>query len=457
MNRRVVFHRVSGIPARQSARRIAVAVAVLSFVITSLHSAVALAQSPPAPPSRFHIVGEEPPPPISSGPSTPREIPGTIEAELFDSGANGSAYWDSSAGNSGHQYRSTDVDIEGCNEGGYNVGWTTPGEWLGYTVSVAAAGTYNFDFRVASVGGGTLHVEFNGDDKTGGVGVPSTGGWQTWTTVRKTVTLNAGTQSMRVVFDTGNVNLHLISVWLAPGSDPPPPPPPPSGGGGRLRVATWNIDFGGGNLAAQAHEIVNSGADVVLLQEASTFEEYMPTTYADRLRQLTGQTWYHVWAPAEPCPNACQGFLILSKLPIVSSASATFAGAATARAMINVGGVNVNLFGLHLEYYDTNKRTAQLLQIMDWARQFSAPRIVGGDFNSWWGEWWIAQMESEYTDTWQDVTGSDLNGYTLNGSVRFDYLFRSRDQASRLTPTACWVQSTGLSDHSLVIADYQVR
>ena len=94
---------------------------------------------------------------------------------------------------------------------------------------------------------------------------------------------------------------------------------------------------------------------------------------------------------------------------------------------------------------------------MESARQFSAPRIVGGDFNSWWGEWWIAQMESEYTDTWQDVTGSDLNGYTLNGTVRFDYLFRSRDQASRLTPTACWVQSTGLSDHALVIADYQVR
>ena len=213
MNRRVVFHRVSGIPARQSARRVAVAVAVLSFVITSLQSAVALAQGPPAPPSRFHIVGEEPPP-ISSGPSTPREIPGTIEAELFDSGANGSAYWDSSSGNSGHQYRATDVDIEGCTEGGYNVGWTTSGEWLGYTVSVAAAGTYNFDFRVASVGGGTLHVEFNGEDKTGGVGVPSTGGWQTWTTVRKTVTLNAGTQSMRVVFDTGNVNLHLsASGW----------------------------------------------------------------------------------------------------------------------------------------------------------------------------------------------------------------------------------------------------
>jgi endonuclease/exonuclease/phosphatase family metal-dependent hydrolase len=448
---RRVFHRVTGLVPRHSSRFV-IASAVPLLTLT-LHGAPARAQQPPAPPARFHIVGQEPPP-LSSGPTSPREIPGTIEAELFDTGANGSAYWDSSAGNSGNQYRSTDVDIEGCGEGGYNVGWTTAGEWLAYTVTVASAGTYNFDFRVASVGGATLHAEFNGQDKTGGVGVPSTGGWQTWTTVRRTVTLSAGTQVMRVVFDTGSVNLNFVSVWLAPSGQPPPPP---SGGGGRLRVATWNIDFGGGNSAAQAQEIANSGADVVLLQEASTFDEYMPTTYPERLRQLTGQTWYHVWAPADVCPNACQGFLILSKLPILSSSATSFVGAATARALVNVGGVNVNIFGVHLEYYDTSRRTTQLLQIMEWARQFAAPRIVGGDFNSWWGEWWIGQMETEYTDTWQDVTGSDLNGYTLNGTVRFDYLFRSRDQASRITPTGCWVQGTGLSDHSLVVADYQIR
>ena len=66
-------------------------------------------------------------------------------------------------------------------------------------------------------------------------------------------------------------------------------------------------------------------------------------------------------------------------------------------------------------------------------------------------------MEKQYSDTWQDVTGSDENGYTLNGSVRFDYLFRSHDAASRLTPTGCWVQRTSLSDHSAVVADYTVR
>ena len=41
--------------------------------------------------------------------------------------------------------------------------------------------------------------------------------------------------------------------------------------------------MGGGDPWGQAVAIANSGADVVLLQEATTFDEYMPGTYADRL------------------------------------------------------------------------------------------------------------------------------------------------------------------------------
>jgi endonuclease/exonuclease/phosphatase family metal-dependent hydrolase len=220
---------------------------------------------------------------------------------------------------------------------------------------------------------------------------------------------------------------------------------------------TWNIHFGGGDTWSQVHEIANSGADVVLLQEASTFDEPMPTTYAERLRSMTGQNWQSVWAGSNECSGGCQGTLILSRYPIVDSGAAIFDGAGTARAVVDVGGVPVNLYSVHLEYFDTGKRSAQLQQFMGWMRQFGGARIAGGDFNSWWGEWWIGQMETEYSDTWQDVTGSDENGYTLQGAVRFDYLFRAYDAAWRLTPTGSWVQPTSLSDHSALLADYLVR
>jgi len=152
---------------------------------------------------------------------TPASVPGRLEAENFDEGGQGVAYLDTSAGNSGGQYRATDVDIEATSDtgGGYNVGWMSAGEWLNYTVNVTAAGTYSIRLRVASNGvGGTLHVEVNGADRTGAVSIPDTGAWQNWTTLTVGgVSLNAGVQVVRVVLDTAGPNgavgnLNYISI-----------------------------------------------------------------------------------------------------------------------------------------------------------------------------------------------------------------------------------------------------
>src|SRR5262249_39041069 len=66
----------------------------------------------------------------------PQAVPGTIQAEDFDGGGEGTAYHDSDTSNNGNQYRATAVDIENCADagGGYNVGWTAGGEWLNYTL-----------------------------------------------------------------------------------------------------------------------------------------------------------------------------------------------------------------------------------------------------------------------------------------------------------------------------------
>ncbi len=128
--------------------------------------------------------------------------------EDFDEGGARVAFVDSSAGNSGGAYRPTDVDIEPIPGGGYNVGWIAAGEWLKYTVAVAAAGTHTLEFRVASKGaGGTFHLEVNGTNVTGPVSIPNTGGWQSYTTIRKTgLQLPAGVQVWRFVMDSAGPN-----------------------------------------------------------------------------------------------------------------------------------------------------------------------------------------------------------------------------------------------------------
>lgn len=139
--------------------------------------------------------------------TNPIAVPGTVQAENFDQGDNGVAYWDDSDGNSGNQYRLSDeVDIENCFDtgGGYNVGYISPYEWMDYQIDVAETGFYNITCRVASdTSGGKFHLEFDGIDKTGDIIVPITGDWQSWTNVNvNNIKLIEGTHELTFVSET---------------------------------------------------------------------------------------------------------------------------------------------------------------------------------------------------------------------------------------------------------------
>jgi hypothetical protein len=141
-------------------------------------------------------------------------IPGRLEAEAYDAGGEGLGYHDVDAKNQGGQDRTDGVDLEATKDdgGGFDVGWTAPGEWLAFHVAVASAGTYDLALRLASpYDGKKVHVEVDGRDVTGAVDVPRTGGWQAWRTVTVPgVALDAGARVVRVVFDTDGTNLNWI-------------------------------------------------------------------------------------------------------------------------------------------------------------------------------------------------------------------------------------------------------
>jgi endonuclease/exonuclease/phosphatase family metal-dependent hydrolase len=413
--------------------------------------------------------GETAPPPPPTSTSTPYKgtpfaLPGTVTAADFDNGGANVAYSDTTGGNSGSVYRSTDVDVQGASIGGYNVGWTASGEWLKYSVSVASAATYNVSLRVAATSTSKT-IQVTSGSASASFAVPNTGGWQNWTTVTVPMTLAAGAQVMTVTFTNGGVNLHSISV-----AAPPPPPPTGGGSGGSFRMMTWNIHHGKRkdnvlDLAGQVSFIASHNPHVVVLQEVQTWDEHQPSKLKTLIEQRTGVPWTLVWAPVTASAGT-EGNVVLTRLPV--SSSTTFQMHATsdwtqigpnrsvAQATISVGGVAVHVFSTHLDYANTSYRTAQLLDMMEWTATFGAKRLVGGDFNSWWGEYWITTMMSEYFDTWQDVTGSNQNGYTVNNAVRFDYLFRSKIGAEKIIPTHVFVPVTSLSDHNPVIADYSV-
>jgi hypothetical protein len=180
----------------------------------------------------FSIVkgSSSPPPATSPFGGTPASLPGVFQAENFDTGSAGAAYYDTTSGNSGGAYRSSDVDIEPSTDsgGGFNLSKTRAGEWLKYTVNATSSGTYTFEARVANIGtGATFHVEVDGVDQTGPIGVPDTGGWQAWQTISKPgVPLTAGSHTVRIVLRTvstsngaGNFNWFRFSAGT--GGAPP--------------------------------------------------------------------------------------------------------------------------------------------------------------------------------------------------------------------------------------------
>lgn len=186
-------------------------------------------------------------------------LPGTIQAEDFDNGGEGVAFHDGTTANSGAAYRQTAVDLEASSEAGYNVGWISVGEWLAYSVQVAQTGNYVLDARVASAGpGGTFHIEFGGKNVTGALRVPDTGGWQNWKTLSMVVPLTAGSQIVKVVFDSagsggvGNLNWFRVSA-----ASPTPYTGTPVAIPGRINVDAY--DNGGEGISYHDTTVGNAG------------------------------------------------------------------------------------------------------------------------------------------------------------------------------------------------------
>src|SRR6185436_8376692 len=112
--------------------------------------------------------------------------------------------------------------------GGFDVTSVTEDEWLHYTVNITAAGFYTFQARVASSGqGGTFRVELDGEDKTGPITIPNTGGAQNWQTVTVTnIGLFPGTRLLRLAMlsaGTGGTvgNFNSLTFVLTSTNNPP--------------------------------------------------------------------------------------------------------------------------------------------------------------------------------------------------------------------------------------------
>jgi hypothetical protein len=120
-------------------------------------------------------------------------IPGTIEAESY-SAMSGVA-----------------TETTADTNGGQNVGYIDSSDWLDYAVNVQTAGTYTVQLRVAGFSP-TAQLQLKaGNTVLATVNVPNTNGGQNWTTATATISLPAGSQTLRVAVVNGGFNFNWMS------------------------------------------------------------------------------------------------------------------------------------------------------------------------------------------------------------------------------------------------------
>ena len=151
------------------------------------------------------------------------QLPGTLQAENFDGGADGISFHDSDnvdEGNVGYRKDNGGVDIVTGNKG-YAIGYTANGEWLEYTVDVNQAGVYLYNAHVSSgtTGSGfSVSIKQNGEwVDLANISVPQTGSsnWDTYKVVegRCAVPLEKGRAVMRITITGQQCNIDKLELF----------------------------------------------------------------------------------------------------------------------------------------------------------------------------------------------------------------------------------------------------
>ena len=239
-----------------------------------------------------------------------------------------------------------------------------------------------------------------------------------------------------------------------------------------LRVMQWNIHKTKGTDGRCdpdriASWIVRLDPQVVSLNEVSyysgscSYSADQGATLEALLESKTRQAWYRKFVNPSGVGN-----LILSKLPLASSSTYLLSyGRGISQVAVVVNGRTINVFSTHVDYYNSSYRTTQTHEVAAWTANFSAPRIVMGDFNTWPNTSDYSIMANAYSDGWAVAKGMGTatafngTGATI-GDSRFDMVYYTRGTPLSLSSvTVPDTRSSGVypSDHNPVVALFQVQ
>ncbi len=141
---------------------------------------------------------------------TPSAISDRIEAENYDKGGQGIAWFDRTPGNQGGAYRQDDVDIE-TGATGHVVAFVKSSEWLIYSVHVPEDAMYRATFHASSPWDGRQIWVWVDGILEAKVPVKNTGSFDSYEDVSAEVALPVGNHYIKLEFEKDAQNLDYMS------------------------------------------------------------------------------------------------------------------------------------------------------------------------------------------------------------------------------------------------------
>lgn len=247
-----------------------------------------------------------------------------------------------------------------------------------------------------------------------------------------------------------------------------------SGGEIALRVMTYNIRYGGGNLDGIAESIRASAPDLVAIQEVDV-RWNARSRFVDQATALAGRLGMQVrFAPIYSLPGASSaaprrefGVALLSRYPIrsftnhaITRLSTQSEGAAPApspapapgflEAAVDVRGTKIRVFNTHLDFRpDPAVRRAQVTEMLAFMGDAATPTLLFGDLNAGPEAPELQPLFGRLRDSWLVATDAGLS-YPATAPVRrIDYVLTSAHFRVRIAR----VPDTRASDHRPVVVD----
>lgn len=219
-------------------------------------------------------------------------LPGIIEVEDFDEGAEGKTYHDEDEENQGGVYRTdVGVDIDTCAGGGYVVGWTKKGEWMDYTIQVEKTAEYTFSALVASgMSSSAFSLSIDGTAVTSTITAPNTGDWTTYQAVSgKTSTIKEGKHTLRLSIESDYVNIDKI-LFRPAGEEVKTTFTSPSESSPMMAGAPFTVKWETNEFSSELYNLywVNNQGDTTLIQEGVSNQGCYTMTLPEQMLNETG-------------------------------------------------------------------------------------------------------------------------------------------------------------------------